>query len=106
MSCIYARYHSTDPMAKAFGARVEVVLTDGQKIVDELAVANAHPLGASPFTTVDYDQKFHSLAPETVSEQERERFLGATRRLTELTETDELTVVSAISAEPMTKGIF
>jgi 2-methylcitrate dehydratase len=93
-------------MVKAFGARVDVVMTDGRRIVDELAVANAHPLGATPFSSADYDRKFRSLAPETVSQQEQERFLLATRRLTELNDVDELTVVSGISAEPMTKGIF
>ena len=101
-----ARYHSPDPMVKAFGARVEVALTDGRRIVDQLAVANAHPLGAAPFASAEYDRKFRSLAPETVSEQEQERFLQATRRLAELNDVDELTVVSGISAEPMTKGIF
>lgn len=102
------RYHSNDRREKAFGARVEVVLTDGRKVVDELAVANAHPLGASPFSGSDYDQKFRSLATETVKHEERERFLRVTRRLRELSgsEVDELTVASGISAQPTTRGIF
>ena len=43
------RYLSTDPAEQAFGGRVEVVMQDGSRIVDEIAVANAHPLGARPF---------------------------------------------------------
>lgn len=37
------RYHSIDPDEKAFGARAEITLNDGTVIVDELAVADAHP---------------------------------------------------------------
>src|SRR5271165_256268 len=42
------RYHSRDPKEKAFGGRVVVTLDDGRVIEDELAVADAHPLGARP----------------------------------------------------------
>ena len=42
----------------AFGARIEVFMQDGSRIVDELAVANAHPLGARPFGRDDYIGKF------------------------------------------------
>ena len=41
------RYHSDDPAEKAFGGRVEIPLADGTTIVDEIAVADAHPLGAT-----------------------------------------------------------
>lgn len=44
------RYHSTDPAEKAFGARAEVTLKSGEVIVDEIAVADAHPLGARPLS--------------------------------------------------------
>lgn len=101
-----ARYHSPDPAVKALGARVEVVLMSGEKIVDELAVANAHPLGASPFTDGDYDNKFRSLLPHTVSEREGERFLEVARRLESVADIDELSLVSSLAAEPSTEGIF
>ncbi|HEX4642580.1 MAG TPA: MmgE/PrpD family protein, partial [Candidatus Acidoferrales bacterium] len=39
------RYHETDPALKAFGGRVEMFFKDGSRLEDELAVANAHPLG-------------------------------------------------------------
>src|SRR5690606_9272237 len=43
------RYHSHDPNEKAFGGRVVITLSDGTVIEDEIAVADAHPLGARPF---------------------------------------------------------
>ena len=43
------RYHSLDIAENAFGGRVVITLTDGETIVDEIAVADAHPLGARPF---------------------------------------------------------
>lgn len=43
------RYHSHSPKEKAFGGRVVVTLK-GSVISDEIAVADAHPLGARPFT--------------------------------------------------------
>ena len=39
------RYHSLDIAEKAFGGSVEITLTDGTVITDEIAVADAHPLG-------------------------------------------------------------
>ena len=44
----------TDPAEKAFGGRVEITLTDGRTVVDEIAVADAHPLGARPFGREQY----------------------------------------------------
>ena len=41
------RYHSEDPDVKAFGGRIVITLKDGNVIADELAVANAHTLGAT-----------------------------------------------------------
>ncbi|WP_367882342.1 MmgE/PrpD family protein [Rathayibacter oskolensis] len=69
------RYHSTDPAEKAFGARVEIVLKDGGTIVDEIAVADAHPLGAHPFTREQYVAKFRTLAEGVLEGAEIERFL-------------------------------
>jgi 2-methylcitrate dehydratase len=52
------RYHSHNPAEKAFGGRVEIVFNDGTGIADELALANAHPLGARPFKRAKYIEKF------------------------------------------------
>ncbi|MGJ4087331.1 2-methylcitrate dehydratase PrpD [Corynebacterium macclintockiae] len=69
------RYHSTDPAEKAFGCKAVVTLRDGTEIVDELAVADAHPLGARPFGRADYINKFRTLAEGVVDEAEQDRFL-------------------------------
>lgn len=78
------RYHSTDPAEKAFGARAEVTLTNGEVIVDEIAVADAHPLGARPFERKEYIGKFTELADGIVSEAEQQRFLSAAEALPDL----------------------
>ncbi|MFD6270798.1 MmgE/PrpD family protein [Nocardia asteroides] len=78
------RYHATDPAEKAFGARAVVTLDDGTVIVDELAVADAHPLGARPFAREQYLAKFRALADGVVPPAEQERFLDAAQRTAEL----------------------
>lgn len=92
------RYHSTDPDEKAFGARVEMVMSDGSRIVDEMAVADAHPLGARPFTRKDYIAKFHTLTEEVLTDDERERFLGLATRIHELS-TDEVRALTIEAPE-------
>jgi 2-methylcitrate dehydratase len=69
------RYHSHDPNEKAFGGRVEIVFKNGETLVDEMAVANAHSLGARPWTRPDYINKFTMLCEGVVSDSERDRFL-------------------------------
>jgi 2-methylcitrate dehydratase len=78
------RYHSLDIAEKAFGGRVEITLTDGTVITDEIAVADAHPLGARPFARADYVAKLRMLAAGIVEEAELERFLDAVRQLPDL----------------------
>lgn len=78
------RYHSTDPDEKAFGARAEVTLRSGEVIVDELAIADAHPLGARPFARDQYIAKFRTLAEGVVDPAEQDRFLDAAQRTPDL----------------------
>lgn len=78
------RYHSTDPADKAFGARAEVTLKDGAVIIDELAIPDAHPLGARPFRRPQYEQKFAELADGIVEPLEQQRFLSAVESLADL----------------------
>src|SRR5690606_4968176 len=82
------RYHSTDIAEKAFGGRVEIDLTDGTRIIDEIAVADAHPLGARPFAREQYVDKFRMLADGVLEASEIERFLDAAQRLPELSADD------------------
>src|SRR6185312_12285283 len=78
------RYHSLDPSEKAFGGRVELDLADGTRIVDEIAVADAHPLGARPFAREQYIAKFRALADGVLERAEIERFLETVQHLPEL----------------------
>ena len=78
------RYHSTDPDEMAFGGRVEIEFEDGSTLVDEIAVADAHPNGARPFVRENYVNKFRTLAEGIVSEQEQNRFLDLAENLADL----------------------
>jgi 2-methylcitrate dehydratase len=105
------RYHSLDPAEKAFGGRVEIVLTDGTTIVDEIAVADAHPLGARPFAREDYVTKFRTLAAPVLEPEEIERFLELVQRLPELSadELGGLTIHAAagvLASVESPKGLF
>jgi 2-methylcitrate dehydratase len=105
------RYHSSDPAEKAFGGRVEIVLADSSTLVDELAVADAHPLGARPFERADYVAKFRLLAADVLESDEIERFLDLAQRLPGLTsaELGALTLVARpglIDNQPLSNGIF
>ncbi|WP_120004993.1 MmgE/PrpD family protein [Nesterenkonia muleiensis] len=105
------RYHSLDISEKAFGGSVEIRLTDGTTITDEIAVADAHPLGARPFAREQYITKFRTLAAGIVDDAETDRFLATVQRLPELS-ADELTGLNVkategvvdLSASP--KGLF
>jgi len=79
------RYRSSDPREQAFGGRMVIVMDDGVVIEDEMAVADAHPLGARPFKRDDYLDKFRRLARGKVSEPEQERFLSLAERLASCT---------------------
>ena len=75
------RYHATDPNEKAFGGRLEVTFADGSTLVDELAVANAHSLGATPWQRPNYINKFNILTEDVVGSAERDRFLDLVQSL-------------------------
>jgi 2-methylcitrate dehydratase len=105
------RYHSLDIAEKAFGGSVEITLTDGTVIRDEIAVADAHPLGARPFAREQYVNKLRTLAAGLVEDAEIDRFLAAVERLPELAagELDQLNITAApgvidLAAGP--KGLF
>ena len=74
-----------------------ITLADGEVITDEIAVADAHPLGARPFGRAEYVAKFRTLAAEVLEPAEIERFLDLAQRLPELRpdELGGLTIVAA-----------
>lgn len=101
------RYHATDLSEKAFGGRLEITLADGSRHVEEIAVADAHPLGARPFGRAEYVAKFRTLADGVLPPAEIERFLDTAQRLPDLTaeELGSLTVhASGLPAAP--EGLF
>jgi 2-methylcitrate dehydratase len=78
------RYHAVDPAIKAFGGRVVITLKDGSVIADEMAVANAHTLGATPWVRENYIGKFNMLTEGVLAPAEAARFLEVAQRLPEL----------------------
>jgi 2-methylcitrate dehydratase len=105
------RYHSIDPTEKAFGGRVEIRLSNGEAVTDEIAVADAHPLGARPFAREDYIRKFRILAEPVLEPAEIDRFLELAQRLPELTadEVAQLSIVAkpgVLATAPAPKGLF
>lgn len=105
------RYHSLDIAEKAFGGTVVITLNDGTVITDEIAVADAHPLGARPFAREQYINKFRTLAKGQVEPAEIERFIAAAQNLPALAagELDQLNILAApgvvdLAAAP--KGLF
>ena len=75
------RYHSRDPDQLAFGGRIEIRTRGGGVVADELAVADAHPLGATPWGRRDYVSKFRTLTEGLVEPAEADRFLDTVQRL-------------------------
>lgn len=103
-------YHSQDPKVQAFGGKIIIALTDGKRIGQEKARANAHVYGATPWGREHYIKKFDSLTEGRVSAKERERFLKAVDALGAGNSpvSGGLTVVSDLKepALPSRKGIY
>jgi 2-methylcitrate dehydratase len=83
------RYLTLDPIDRAYGGRVEIELENGERIVEEIAVPDAHPNGARPFGRAQYVEKFRRLSSGVIAEQESDRFLDCVERLDRLS-SDEL----------------
>lgn len=106
------RYHEPDPSKRAFGARIEITLKGGQKVVDEMAVANAHPAGAKPFRRPDYIRKYKIMTEGVVATSESERFLALIEKLPTLSAADILKLNVEVEMAKLknnardTRGIF
>ncbi len=79
------RYHSDDPTTKAFGGRIVITFTGGRQLAAERAVANAHSLGATPWTRADYIRKFNTLTEDILAPADADRFLDIVQELPTLT---------------------
>jgi 2-methylcitrate dehydratase len=94
------RYHA--PSAdKAFGGHVVITMEDGSVIEDELAIADANPLGARPFARPQYIEKFRTLADGIVSKEEQDRFLGLVERLPTLSAAEVAQLTFMVSADQL-----
>lgn len=103
------RYHSEDPAVKAFGGKVIITLKGGRRIEGDLAVANAHTLGKTPWTRPAYINKFRVLTEGILDSAEIERFLDVVQRLPELSAAELSQLTVALPAGKVTqgeKGIF
>ncbi len=104
------RYHSHDPADKAFGARVVITMEDGSVIEDEMAIANAHPLGARPFGRAEYINKFRILTDDILDQAESARFLELVQRLPDLSAAEvralNPVVADGYLVENTAQGIF
>ena len=105
------RYHSLDLAEKAFGGEAVITLADGTELREQIAVADAHPLGARPFARAQYVAKFRDLAGGILEEREIARFLDAAENLADLPagELGRLNVLAApgvIDPSTAPKGLF
>ena len=98
------RYHSVDPAVKAFGGRVIITLKDGRVIADERAVANAHTLGATPWTRSAYIRKFRTLTDGILDASESDRFLDVVQRLPTLRAGQLLQLNACLPASSLARG--
>ena len=98
------RYHATDPAVKAFGGRIIITLQDGTTIADELAVANAHTLGATPWQRPNYIAKFRMLTEGLLDPTEADRFLEIVQRLPTLTAPELAHLNIAMPSGQLLKG--
>ncbi|MEU4454528.1 MmgE/PrpD family protein [Nocardioides sp. NPDC023903] len=103
-------YHEPDPAKRQFGGRAEITMADGSVLVEEIAVADAHPAGARPFGRDEYVAKFAELADGAIADDVQQRFLSLVSRLPDLTP-DEVAAIAlpgiAQASEPaQTKGIL
>jgi 2-methylcitrate dehydratase len=99
------RYHSADPAVKAFGGRVIITLKDGTVIADEMAVANAHTLGATPWQRENYIGKFRMLTEGILDAAEAERFLETAQRLPTLKPAELPGLTIALPANQLLAGL-
>ena len=77
-------YDEPNPLKKAQGAKVEIELMNGLKIIDQLEFANAHPNGKTPFGREEYINKMKILTNNIIHRQEENRFLNLIGNLEKL----------------------
>ena len=101
-------YKHPDPSKKAFGGKVKIEMKNGEIIMAEKTLANAHPFGSKPFKRQDYIQKFLSLTEKLIAKKESDRFLNLAENLESLSAEDlgQLNVQAGLPIHSTSKGIF
>ena len=82
------RYNGLPPLQKDHGCRAVITFKNGDTLVDEIDVPNAHPRGTKPFGREDYIRKFLKLSDGIVCRAEADRFLHLVHRLPDLSAND------------------
>ncbi len=59
-------------------------MKNGQKIIEEQGVADAHPYGSRPFKRENYIKKFITLTENILDKKESDRFLKIVQNLKKL----------------------
>src|SRR3546814_8015643 len=80
------------------------MLDDGHVIEDEIAVADAHPLGARPWTRSDYVATFRLLADGVVATDAQDRFLATVERLPALSAAEPSGLTFAVEPDRLDPG--
>lgn len=99
------------PAGMVLGARATITMKSGAVISDELAVPDAHPLGAHPFQRSDYIAKFTELAEGVIDRREQQRFLDVVTCLNDLRRgtlgmLNPMIGHHVLNDAPVTHGIF
>ena len=82
------KYHDPNPKKKSFGGKVIIKMKNGPKIIDQIDVAAAHPVGKRPFKREQYINKFITLTKDIISKEESDRFLKTVQNLKNLKSKD------------------
>lgn len=77
-------YDEPNPLKKVQGAKVEIELMNGVKIIDQIEFANAHPNGETPFGRDEYINKMKILNNNIIPKKEENRFLNLIGNLEKL----------------------
>jgi 2-methylcitrate dehydratase len=106
------RYDEPAPLDKDHGMHAVVTYKDGTVVEDEMDVPNAHPRGARPFGTKEYEQKFRTLTDGIVETDEADRFIGLATGLRDLSSAEVRALLPVTPIEKLVnsvrddKGIF
>ncbi len=98
------RFSVAKPIEKDHGGRAAIRFSDGREVAEELAVADSHPRGASPWGFEDYRRKFETLTDPFLTRPEGERFVAAAADLVKLSANDVRDIGVEADLHPPSEG--